>query len=425
MKKRIVISLSLLALLAALGINFAKQKSDYRYTYNLPVISDEKRHNDFRGQVEFYVKKISKNPGAHADMSLLAQLYAERAKELDSSEYYFLAARYAYKSINAMPLYNPAAYFVLADIALAQNDFTRAINLAHVILKQRKSKSPEAYIILSKSHFALGNLVDAMAYADELIAIFPSEKAFSLRAGILAEQGRNKEALTDYEEAISLREDDPVQASETRAMFANFLINRSTQASHLENAKKLLDEALRINPTSAIALGFMGKYYETEEKYSKAIFYYKEAFRQSKQFSYLIKEARVHKLANEAEIADLIFAQTEVLIRQDLKKSKMTNARDLIRLMLERGNPLDYPETLYLASKSGIGRATTEALLLHAWALELNGQLKLARKMIRQILARNFHSEEVLERASSIEAKLKNKNLSDIYKSMNLTSRAL
>lgn len=425
MTKRIIISMMLLALLATLGVQLTNKKSDYVYTYSVLNISEEKRDRDFVSGVDFYLKKLKWNPTDHRSMALLSRLYVERAKELESKEYYLQAARYAYRSIALLPLNGPVAYFVLAEIALAENEFEKAIHYAQIILKQKKSSSPEASLILASSHFALGNFEQAMIFADNLITLFPSEKAYTLRANILAGQGRDQEAIFDFEEAIKLLEDDPVQASYTRAAYARFLITRSALKGNLATAKNLLDEALRITPHSSLALGLMGSLYEKEKKFQDSIKYFKLAFRQSKQIIFLFKEAKSYQVSGNKELASTLFAQTESLLRMELKNARNSSAIDLIRLLLERGQESDFSESLRLATREKNLRSTPEALILYSWALEVNGHLLEARKSLRGMLARNIHDLEVLKRAAIVESKLKNQNLANIYKNQILTSSAL
>lgn len=425
MTKRIIVSMLLLSLLATLGVLLANKNSDYLYTFSVLSINEEKRDRDFVNGVDSYLKKIKWNPTDHRSMAMLSRLYLERAKELDSKEYYLQAARYAYRSIAILPLYSPAAYFVLADIALVDHEFEKALHYAQIILTQKKSNSPEASLILAKSHFALGNFEQAMIFADELIALFPSEKAYTLRATILAGQGRDLEAMNDFEEAIKLLEDDPVQASYTRAAYARFLISRSAQKGNLATAKNLLEEALRITPHSSFALELMGSLYEKEKKFQDAVKYFKLGFKQSKQIIFLFKEAKSYQLAGNTELASTLFAQTESLLRPDLKNAKSTSTIDLIRLLLERGRESDFSESLRLATREKNLRPTPEALILYSWALEVNGHLLEARKSLRGMLARNIHGEEVLKRAAIVETKLNNQNLANIYKNQTLTSSAL
>lgn len=425
MTKRVILSMFLLTILALVGMTLAKKNSSYTYSFSLPEMDLEKEHQDFTSLIQNHQINLKKNPANHVEMATLAQVFLARAKISDSSDYYQAAANYAYRSIKFAPLNNPVAFFVLAELALFERDFSRAERLAQMILMHSNSKSPEAYLVLARSQLGLGNLDKAMSFADELIELFPSEKAFSLRAAILAEQGRDQEAVMDFEEAIKLMEDDPTQASFTRAMYADYLIDRPNIRATSEKAKILLNEALRILPTSSYALGVAGELYGREKKYIEAIKFYKAAFRISKNLNFLFREAETYKQMGKNDLSMQLIDQIEILLREDLKNPRSLHANTLIKVLLFRGQSKDYAESLRLAYREKFLRPGVESLILYTWALEMNNQVLEARKNVRYLLAKNILSEDVLKRAGTIEEKLKNKNLADIYKNQILSGNEL
>lgn len=116
--------------------------------------------------------------------------------------------------------------------------------------------------------------------------------------------------------------------------------------------------------------------------------------------------------------------QIEDLIRDDMKLQRSGHVLELVRLFLLRGDKKDLAEALRLTGRETIQRPGIEPQLLYSWALEMNEQVLLARKSIRTLLAKNIYTAEVLERASIIEEKLRNKNLADVYKTqLNLSKQ--
>ncbi|MDD4976006.1 MAG: hypothetical protein PHY93_16750 [Bacteriovorax sp.] len=421
MDKKIIFYVLTLSLVAAVGIIYSKKKP-YVYLFPLKTESSVKREEDFQRKVLFYQKRLKRNPTSFQDTLALAKLYTARGKEIGLENYFKVAQSYALKSIRNFRFFNTPAYFVLADIAQAQVQFSKSIVYAQKILKE-KARSPEAFLILVKGHLALGNLVEANHYADELISVMPSENAYTLRALVLSAQGRNDEARYDFDEALSAEEEEPLQASETRIMYARFYIeNYYLKKGSLDSAEELLKEALIITPTSHFALGLMGDLFEKKNKYKNAVKYYKAAFKESKQLIYLMKEARVHKLMGEDAFSLALFNQTEILMKENLAKNKKLGHTDLIRLFLERGNSKDYPEAMRLAISDNKIKGNPENLILLAWALEMNNHLVEARRVVRDVLASNYRSEDIYIRAISIEEKLKNSNLAKIYRNIFLTS---
>jgi tetratricopeptide (TPR) repeat protein len=423
MYKKIIFSVFTLSLVATVGIIYAKKKPAYVYQFPLTIESPEKIEEDFQKQVSFYLKRLKRNPSSFQDTAIISQLYAAQGKNSGLINYFQLAQNYAFKSIYYTHYFNTTAYFVLADIAQTEHQFPKSILYAQKILKE-KPRSPEAFLILVKAYLALGNLVEANHYADELISVMPSESAYTFRAIVLSNQGRDDEAILDFEEALKIEEDDPVQASFTRVMYARFYItNYNSKKGSLNFAEDLLKEALRITPTSHLALGLTGDFFEKDNNnYKAAIKFYKAAFSESKLLIYLLKEARAHKLLGEEAFAQALYKQTEILLRDDLRKNKNANNNELIRLLLERGNSKDYPEAMRLAFNERKIRGNPETLILLSWALEMNNHLVEARRVLRDVLAKNYRSDEIYIRAISIEDKLKNSNLAKLYRNNLLTS---
>lgn len=406
---RIFLSLSILSLVAFLGLNYARKKSAYVYTYTLSDMSKTAMNEDLLKEITYYQNKLKKKSASSQDLTRLAQLYSRRAKTMNMPEYFEEARHLAYKSIGLMPQRNPNAFYVLADIALFNHDYKNAIDYAKVILNQKKSSSAEAYFILANSYFSVGNMVEANFFADELIANYPSERAYTLRAMIFSDQGRDDEAIADFEEAINQKEDDQEQAATTRAMYGKYFLDRSTIRGNLDRAYELLSESLRIYPTNSTALDLMGDYLEKDKNFNKAAMFYKKAFYESRQLKYLFKEASAHKKSGEKEFADKLFAQVEILLRDNLLQNKKADAAELIRFLLERGADKDYPEVMMLARAQVRKKESTESILLLAWSLEVNNKLNEANKFIRGLINKSVRSNEVLGRAKIIEEKLKTK----------------
>ena len=422
MFKQTIFSVTALSLATLMYWFYANNNSPFAYTYPLKIESFEQQNEYLQKQIINYQKKLKRNPSDYQTLSAMARIYLELGKSSGNNNDFKIAQNYAYKSIHFKPILNTTAYFIIAEVAQVQQQFTRSILLAQKILKE-KPQSPEAFLILVKANLALSNLVDANHYADALINITPSQIAYTYRAIVLSEQGRYEESLLDFNDAIKIEEDDPIQASLTRAMFAQFYINHYYfKKESLHNAQILLKESLRIDPNSSFALGLMGQVLEKNKNYLSAVKYYSTAFSFSKKILYLLKEARIHKLMGENTFATSLYKQSEIILRDDLAKNKYTPHNELIRLLLERDDPKDYPEALQLAINDKKIKCNPENLILLSWALEMNNQLLEARQVVRDALANNLRSEEIYIRVISIEEKLNNSTIAKFYQNNYLTS---
>ncbi len=390
---------------------YAPKQSFYSYRYPVEQNEFSSYEKEFDKIKNYYMDKIKSEPGDAHDKAMLAHYYLGAAKEFSRDDYFEEAARYALASIKQQPSKNTTALQVLAQLALARHESRRAQGYGLTLLKM-DAVNPVAYSILVEAALQIGDIKEANRYADNLVQLFPSEASFTLRAQVLAEQGRAEEALVDFNQAFAVEEEDVAQALKTRNSFARFCID----VGNIDLAEKVLKEALRINPKSSRTLYELGELKLKNQRPEEAADYFKQAFQESKQLSYLYAEARAHKEKGDDIYAKKLISQIETILRDQVKKNKRSaNATELIRLLLERGAPSDIHEGLRLAKAEYARRMDSEASLFLAWANEKNNNLFEARKHVREILSKNIKTPEIFHRASSIEKKLKNGPLADVY----------
>lgn len=420
MKKRItlkgaLVSLFFLSLLSA-GVYFYKtffSAQQGLYTYRYPVEESEfsSYEKEFDTIKNFYLDKIKRDPHDAQDKAMLAHYYLGAAKEFSRDDYFEEAAKFALSSLKQRPSKNFSALKVLAELALARHESKRALKYGFTLLKM-DPLTPEVYNILVKSYLLSGDLQESNRFADNLIQLFPNENSFTLRAEVLALQGRTEEAWVDYNQAFALEDENVAEAVRTRNSFARFCMG----LGHLDLAEKVLKEALRINPKSSRTLYELGELKLKTKELDDATAYFKQAFQESKQLTSLYAQARVAREKGDRVYAKNLVSQLELTLRMQTRKNKRSvNVETLIHLLLERGNPRDITEGLRLARAQQARRLDSESTLLLAWAHEKNNNLLEARKGIREILSKNIRTPALFNRASSIEKKLKNRQLADVY----------
>jgi len=390
---------------------FSAQQGLYTYRYPVEQNAFSSYEKEFDKIKNFYLDKIKKDPHDAQDKAMLAHYYLGAAREFSRDDYFEEAAKFALASLKQRPSKNFSALKVLAELALARHESKRALKYGFTLLKM-DPLSPEVYNILIKSYLQSGELKEANRFADNLIQLFPNENSFTLRAEVLSLQGRTEEAWVDYNQAFGLEEENVAEAVRTRNSFARFCIS----VGHLDLAEKALKEALRINPLSSRTLYELGELKLKTKELDDATAYFKLAFQESKQLTTLYAQAQVAREKGEMLYAKNLVSKLEVILREQVRKNKRSvNAAALIRLLLERGNPRDITEGLRLARAQQARRLDSESTLLLAWAHEKNNNLLEARKGIREILSRNIKTPALFNRASSIEKKLKNSRLADVY----------
>ncbi|MBC7714866.1 MAG: hypothetical protein H7177_16080 [Rhizobacter sp.] len=410
MKIKFYYSFLVLTLVATLGFFFINTNNPYEYHYQ--VVKKKIDQDELAITIKFYEKRLERNPTGYQDMGILAGLYLESAKTTGVETYFEKAESLALQSIKEMPLFNLQAPLVLADLYQARHQFNDAIEIANNILKQ-KGHYPTAVSILVKSNLALGNIVEGQKQADELIMITPDQSAFILRATLLGIQNRNGEAEWNFNHALALDDsEDPAGASYARVIFARFM----SGLNKTKEAKLLLNEALRIDPQSTLALDQMGELNEKEHSYDEAINNYKKAFKLSNQLIYLFKESRSRLSAGELTQGTELLEQTEKLVRNEVTNKKTSHLNELVKILLLRRQKNDYVEALELAKKESLLRRNPETLTLLAESYLKNNNPYEAQKVIREMLAVNIYNDEILKLAEHIEIDLKNNSLAEVYR---------
>lgn len=398
-----------LTLVATLGFFYFNHENPYKYKYQ--SVNKKQDQDELSQTTGFYEKRLERNPTGYQDMGILAGLYLESAKAHGVEDYYEKAENLALKSIKEMPIYNLQSRLVLADLYQSRHQFSDAIDMANIILKQ-KAHYPPALGILVKSNLALGNIIEGQKNVDELITVSPDQGAFILKATLLGLQNRNSEALWNFEHALSLDDsENPQGAAYARVIFARFM----SGANKLNAAHFLLNESLRIDPQSSLALDQRGELYEKEHSYKEAINYYKDAYKNSSQLIFLFKEARARLQSGDKETGTVLLGQTEELVRIEVANKKSSHLNELTKILLLKGSKQDNAEALLLAQKESSLRRNPETLTVLAESYLRNNHPIEARQVVSEMLAKNIYNEEILSLASNIETTLKNKSLAEVY----------
>lgn len=361
-------------------------------------------------------KKLKTNPDGHLVMAELAGLYAQQAKLTGDMELFEKAEAMAKKSLTTLSFQNQSAKVVLADIAQAHHDFEGSIRISQEILADktaRRGAKIQADSILATSYLAMGNLHQASFYADALMDLSPSMSSLILHALVMTAQGREDEALFDYQTAFTTEQfGDVVNATRLRAFWGRYYL----KLGNYKSAEDLIRESLRISPEDPQALGLLGELDLKTKKYEQAKKDFSHAFSASKQIIYLYGQVRAMDLANDAGGASEMRNQVEKIIRTELEQPKnYAHKTELIRLLLDRGNAADVSQALVLAEEEIKLRQSAEASYLLSRAYLANGMLSKAQASIREVLGTGVRDSEYFELASQVAARAKDAPLSAFY----------
>jgi tetratricopeptide (TPR) repeat protein len=406
-----------LALVSA-GIGFAllQHRSNlpemYRYKYEQSLERRaETRTKAFAREIAFLQARVNRNPNDGLDLAGLAGAYIAKARVSGQNAWYVLAEQAAERSLAALPLEigNTGAQLALAEIAQAQHDFTRALELIEAVTKTQP-RNTSALALRASIKLAQGNLEAARQDIEPLVKALPNPSNLNLRAVILETQGKLEAAKRDFTHALEIEEaDDVFGSARTRTLFARFLARHGQP----ELAQGLLVEALRIAPSFPLALLQLADLEFRQGQYEMARATFNELHSTSKgspstfDHAAILGLARIAQATNSSE-ADQLWNDAITILRKEVISGAFGHRRELARVLLERGHSQDVNEALKQARLELNVRQDWETLNVLAWAQQRTGFLPEARVTIQKALAVGVQDAELEYRAGQIEQSLGN-----------------
>lgn len=352
---------------------------------------------DVDREVAYYVKRTERTRSG-LDQAALAQAYLAKAQRAGEDEWFAHAEQSALESLRSLPVSNSAARVVLAEVAVAHHDFSRAIALATDALRE-DARCGGALALLVVCHLATGELERADDAARTLIKYFPSQRSWTLAAQVAAAHGQDDRALEHFTRAVRVDElGAPEQSAKTRATLARHLLHRG----HLDLARRVCREALRLVPAHPNGLEVMAEIEARDGRLDEAERLALLAFRTWGHPELLLPTAEALARAGEVERATALWAEAERGLRAEVLAGCAHHGL-LARLLLARGRGADLREALQLTTFEVSRRRDAKTLAVHVWALERTGRLEDARSVVVGALAQGTQDPELFVRAGIVE----------------------
>jgi tetratricopeptide (TPR) repeat protein len=330
-------------------------------------------------------ERLKNRPDSALDLATLASIHLRMRRFAE-------AEKTARRSLELLPVYNAGATMVLAQLAQGRHDFAEAVKLTLEVLKMHP-RSPDALSLLVTANLGRGSVHEAMRWAGELVDRLPTTGSLTQRALALEAVGRDDEALHDHMKAIELEDIGEMEvSSRSRAMLARFHLRRG----RLDDARDLLEEALRIDPKNHVALALLGDVELQDGAVVDAERHYTSAFQASGgEAAYLLKKARAKGKGGAA-----LLSQAEEMLRDELAGSAFGHRRTLAEVLLEKGAD---GEALALMLEESKIRRDVETLELLTEALVRAGRAKEALTVAREALATGVRRASLYRRAARLE----------------------
>jgi tetratricopeptide (TPR) repeat protein len=404
------------------GLNWVKRRANpaidlaYRYRYHESLAAIQSPTQRGRQEIAFFQERVRQNPSGGLDRASLAQAYLKMAQITGEGSWYLLAEQTAQQSLAALPFYNEGAIAVLARVAEARHDFQTALRFAAQV-----PESDQALAVRVTSNLAIGQLKVASQAADQLVNYQPTIGSYTLRAMVNTAQGKDSQALEDFQAAIAVEEaGEPQSSARTRTLLGRFYYERG----QLAQAEALYQEALQIVPRYPQALLNLAQLEIRKGQYAQANRYYEQVATITNgtptAFEPLILrgKARLQALQGNATQASQLQTKAEALLRQTTTGSNdrsFGHQRDLARILLERGQPQDVAEALTLMRAEVKIRQDADTLDTLAWALAQSGRWQEAQTTIQAAIQLGTRDAGIWHRAATITQASGNREQANTY----------
>ncbi|NJR65085.1 MAG: hypothetical protein HC772_06820 [Leptolyngbyaceae cyanobacterium CRU_2_3] len=197
-----------------------KEAETYRYQYFESAEQMGNPISRIEQEIGLFQERLRRDPTSALSQSSLAIAYLQMAKVTGEGNWYLLSEQAAQQSLVNLSFNNSEALMILARVAEARHDFAGALKLA-----AQEPDHKDAIGIQVTSNLATGKLEAASRAADQLVDRLPSISSLTLRALVKVAQGKDAEALQNFQDAIDSEEAGELTSSaRTRTLLGRFLL---------------------------------------------------------------------------------------------------------------------------------------------------------------------------------------------------------
>jgi tetratricopeptide (TPR) repeat protein len=236
------------------------------------------------------------------------------------------------------------------------------------------------------------------------VAKIPSLNSFSLRALVKTAQGKDNEAIQNFQSAIAVEDaGESGSSAKVRTLWGKFYVQRGK----LEEARQLYDEALRILPRYPLALinlaeleTSLGNYQAAENHYSSV--FVSAAYSSTYDHIAWYGRSQLKKLQGDRVAAEAYWQKAKSLLDQHQNLNGFGHRREVAKLLLARANPADLTEALSLMQSELKIRRDLQTLDLYANILIELKRWQEAENIISEALNLGTRSDVLYYRAALI-----------------------
>jgi tetratricopeptide (TPR) repeat protein len=282
------------------------------------------------------------------------------------------------------------------SILLGQHEYPAALEAAKS-LNKRAPDDVMVYGFLTDANVALGNYKEAEIAAQWMLNLRPGNLPALIRAAHLRELFGDAEGAYELMD-MAYQSTPPTETGERSSILTEMGQLRVSSGS-ADAAEKLFQQALKLSPSNASALGNVAQLRIAQRRYAEAVALFEQRYQGAPRAEYLYNLAEALRLAGRDGEATKTFSEFET--KSLLESSKKDNSnRELVFYYADHAH--QPAKALNVAQQEYTWRHDVYTLDAYAWALHVNGQDTEARKQIEIALAVGIRDADVFHHAGEI-----------------------
>ena len=360
-----------------------------------PGSSAEKTLSPAQRRVAQAEKLIAKNSKDFEAYNALALALSSRARETSDVMFYTQAEEALQRSFEISPG-NFDGERIRVWLLLGKHEFAAALEAAQK-LNRKMPDDVMLYGFLTDANVELGNYKDAETAAQWMLDLRPGNIPGLTRAAYL------RELFGDIDGALDLMEmayeSTPPSESEDRAWILTQMAHLDLMIGKSSQAENLIQQALVMFPGYHYALGNLAKVRIQQKRYTEATELLKQRYQVAPHAENLYDLAEAFNLAGRAEEANKAFVEFE---QKSLVESHRADNSNHELIFYYADHAKQPAKALEVAKREVARRHDAYTLDSYAWALQVNGQYKEARKQIETALAVGIRDAKLFRHAGEI-----------------------
>jgi tetratricopeptide (TPR) repeat protein len=351
---------------------------------------------------------IEKNPKNYEAYNALALALSRRARETSDVKFYAEAEETLKRAFEISPD-NFDGRRIQVWLLLGKHEFAAAREEA-LKLNKRMPDDVTVYGFLTDANVELGNYDEAEKAAQLMLNLRPGNSPGVTRAAYLRELFGDVDGALELMN-MALQSTQPAEV-EDAAWITTQMAHLNLSVGRIEEAEKLMEQALSMFPDYHYALGNLAKVRIEQKKYDEAVSLLQRRYNHAPHAENLYDLAEALELAGHNREATQAFAEFEK--KSLLESSKADNSnRELIFYYADHAHEPE--KALTVAQAEYARRHDVFTLDAYAWALHVNGRDEEARKQIEAALAVGIHDAKLLSHGGEIALQLGDREAATRY----------